>query len=223
MTTRSARFQFFERFHQGAVALGGGDFGDPRGGELMFRVVQDGFALETLDAALGFFEFGQFLGEQRAGVHADAAAEVHARRAFAMVIQHMENFDAGGESQRGPGGVLIKTRGVGRAVGAGEDGWHDGIILQAMGSVFQHSFQCVGFIVYREFVHDGGAGFVEADDFNFRIFAAEFQHHFVQRADGGEIPKMRVAHVNAHLGEGFFEIKRGGEGAGGCEENLFWS
>ncbi len=121
----TTRFEFFEGFNQRAVALRGVDFSDATGGELMLRIFQDGFAFEPLHAALRLFELGQLLGQVRAGVHADAAAEVPGGGAFAVMIEHVEDFDAGGESLGGPSGVLIETRRVTLAIGAGENGWHD--------------------------------------------------------------------------------------------------
>ena len=48
----AARLEFFERLDERAVALRGGDVGDARRGELLARVVEDGFAFEPRDAAL---------------------------------------------------------------------------------------------------------------------------------------------------------------------------
>lgn len=75
--------------------------------------------------------------------------------------------------------------------------------------MFEHPLQGVGFVVDGEPINDGRAGFVKADDFDLGSFAAEFQHHFVERTHGGEIPEMRVAHVDAHLGDRLLEIERG--------------
>lgn len=46
-------------------------------------------------------------------------------------------------------------------------------------------------------LHQGGAGFVEAEDFHLIALAAEFEDHFVQGGDGSEIPAVGVGDVDA--------------------------
>ena len=43
----------------------------------------------------------------------------------------------------------------------------------------KEALQGFGFVMHAEPIHQGGAGFVEAEDFDFRTFAAELQHDFV--------------------------------------------
>ena len=140
----AARFEFFERLDERAVALGRGDVGDARGGELLARVVEDRLAFEPRDTTGGLFEFGQFFGEMRAGVHADGAAEIKVRSAFAVMVEDVQDFDARGQALRRPGGMLVNTRRVDRAVGAGEDGRHGAFFL---GLMFEHPLQRIGFVV----------------------------------------------------------------------------
>jgi hypothetical protein len=49
-------------------------------------------------------------------------------------------------------------------------------------------FDLFGLVVNAEAVNDGGAGFVHADELDLRAFAAEFEHHLVQRGDGADVP-----------------------------------
>ena len=73
--------------------------------------------------------------------------------------------------------------------------------------MFEQPLHRSGFVVQAESVDDRGAGVVQADDFHLGAFAAEFQDHLVERADRGQIPKMRVADVDSHFGERFLEIE----------------
>ena len=58
---------------------------------------------------------------------------------------------------------------------------------------------CARLVVQGVLVYQGGACRIQADHFNQGAFALELQHHFVQRANGGDVPKVRVADVNADL------------------------
>src|SRR3989337_2108119 len=81
----------------------------------------------------------------------------------------------------------------------------------------QYTFHCAGLVVNCELVDDGLARFIEADYFDFRPLAAEFQNNDVQCRDAGNGPDMGAADVDRHLVQGFLEIEgrveiiRGGE------------
>ena len=53
--------------------------------------------------------------------------------------------------------------------------------------MFEHPLERTRFVVDGEAIDDRRAGFVHADDLHLRALSAEFQHHLVQRAHGGEI------------------------------------
>ncbi len=73
-----------------------------------------------------------------------------------------------------------------------------------------------------ELVHDRGAGFVEADDFDLGAVAAKFEHDLVERAHGGQIPEVRVADIDVDAFQGFLEIKRCDKRAGRREPARGW-
>ena len=56
--------------------------------------LENGFAFQPRHAACGFFELRQFLGELRAGIDADGAAQVHAGGALAVMVEDVKDFDA---------------------------------------------------------------------------------------------------------------------------------
>lgn len=71
----------------------------------------------------------------------------------------------------------------------------------------EHPLESVGFVVNSQSIHDGGARFIQPDYFHLGAVTAKFQNNFVQCSDRGEIPEMRMAHVNANAIDGFLEIK----------------
>ena len=57
----------------------------------------------------------------------------------------------------------------------------------------------IGFVMHSKPVDDGGAGLIEPDYFNFGPFAAQFQHHFIERRYGGDVPEMCAGQVYTDL------------------------
>ena len=70
-------------------------------------------------------------------------------------------------------------------------------------------------VVHSEPVDHGGTGLVQADHLDLRTFTTELQHHLVQRADRGDVPEMRTAHVDAHQIDHFLEVECVDETIGG--------
>jgi hypothetical protein len=66
-----------------------------------------------------------------------------------------------------------------------------------------------GLVVHGEAVDHRRAGLVQADDLDLGALAAELQHHLVQRADGGDVPEVRAADVDAHVVDHLLEVEGG--------------
>ena len=69
-----------------------------------------------------------------------------------------------------------------------------------------------GLVVNPEPVHQCCAGGVEPHDIDRRALAPQAQHHLVERADGGDVPEVGAAHVDAHAFDGFLEVETRDEG-----------
>jgi hypothetical protein len=74
--------------------------------------------------------------------------------------------------------------------------------------------------VHREAVDHGRAGLVEADDLHLGALAAELDHHLVQGADGGDVPEVGAADVDADLLDDLLEVEGRDEALGGGKEHL---
>src|SRR5690606_36179659 len=75
-------------------------------------------------------------------------------------------------------------------------------------------------VVHGEPVDHRCAGLVEADDLDLRAFAAELDHHLVERTDRRDVPEVGARHVDHHLVDHFAEVEGGDEGVGRGEEYL---
>ena len=76
----------------------------------------------------------------------------------------------------------------------------------------EKAFESVGLVVGAESVDEGGAGFVESDEFDFGAFAAELQDNLVEASDGSQIPEMSMGNIDPHLGEDLLEIELANKG-----------
>jgi hypothetical protein len=75
-------------------------------------------------------------------------------------------------------------------------------------------------MVSAEPLDHGRARLVQADHLNVRSVATKLQNYIVQRADCGDVPEMRIAHVNADALGHVLVIKGIDEAIGGREEHL---
>ncbi len=68
-------------------------------------------------------------------------------------------------------------------------------------------FERVRFVVHAKLIDDGGAGFVQANQFDRGALATEFDDHLVECTDRGDVPEVRLADVDTDLLDGLLEIE----------------
>src|SRR3989338_1296592 len=93
-------------------------------------------------------------------------------------------------------------------------------MIAAPDSVAEYPLNRFRIFVGAETINDGGAGLVQVQNVDLNTFASQFDHHFVQGGDGGDVPEVRAGQVDGDLADGVLEIKGGDEFVGRAEEHL---
>jgi len=68
-------------------------------------------------------------------------------------------------------------------------------------------FHGIGLVRNYKAIHHRGASLAEPDDFDVSSLTAECDNDLVQRIDGGNIPEVVMAQVDAHCVGHFLEIR----------------